>query len=767
MMNENYEVLDFYTIKETVSRYCSFNGGKQRILELEPRFSKLYVNVELARAKEALQCTISYGEMPFTGIRDITKLVMMAQKGMVLSPLELLWVASHNTCVRSCIQYIQKVECKVEYLSELTSSLSTFDKMQREIERCISQGNEVNDSASSTLSSLRKQIARVQADMDKVLQQYMRSHSAELMDTISATRNDRKVVLVKNSYKNQMDGIQYGDSASGLATYVEPGCMIPYNNQLQSLRQKEQVEIERILRELTALVEEDADALLANMETLSILDEVFAKARYGKEMDGCIASINEEDILYLKDARHPLIAKDQVVKNTYRMVPPYKTLLITGPNTGGKTVSLKTMGLFVIMTMSGMPIPCSEATIPMYDKVFVDIGDQQSIEQSLSTFSGHISSLANIFKKATTKSLVILDELCSGTDPKEGENLAIASLEYFRQKGIYVIASTHYSKLKTYGKQHDDILLASVAFDMEKLQPTYQYKEGYTGQSNAFDIALRYGFIPSIIERAKELKGEDVTLEDQLLEKLDRQLMENEQLKEKLQVELAEANKAKEAWIVKQEQFMRQEDELLNKAKEKANRIVEETQDEAKELIDELKQMSEYKMHETIALMKKIDDLSQMDEEEEYVDEEINVGDTVRVVKTNYLAEVLSIDKKQVMVLCNGIRMKVSKDGLRKEHVKKVKKEKSTVYVNKQKSFSIECNLIGMRVEEAMRELHKYLDDALLMNVSFVRIIHGHGTGALRKAVWDMLKKNKNIKSYRLGGPGEGGSGATVVVFRE
>ena len=217
---------------------------------------------------------------------------MMAQKGMVLSPLELLWVASHNTCVRSCIQYIQKVECKVEYLSELTSSLSTFDKMQREIERCISQGNEVNDSASSTLSSLRKQIARVQADMDKVLQQYMRSHSAELMDTISATRNDRKVVLVKNSYKNQMDGIQYGDSASGLATYVEPGCMIPYNNQLQSLRQKEQVEIERILRELTALVEEHADALLANMETLSILDEVFAKARYGKEMDGCIASIN-------------------------------------------------------------------------------------------------------------------------------------------------------------------------------------------------------------------------------------------------------------------------------------------------------------------------------------------------------------------------------------------------------------------------------------------------------------------------------------------
>ena len=767
-MNSNYDVLDFNTIKEAVSRYCSFSGGKARILDLEPNFSKLYVNLELARSKEALQCTVSYGEMPFTGIRDITRQVQMAQKGMVLSPLELLWVASHNTCVKSCIQYLQKVECKVEYLKELTSSFSVFDKMQNEIERCISQGNEVNDSASATLSSLRKQISKVQADMDRVLQQYMRNHSAELMDNISAMRNDRKVVLVKNSYKNQMDGIQYGDSASGLATYVEPGCMIPYNNQLQSLRQKEQIEIERILRELTGLVDDHGDALLANMETLCILDALFAKARYGKEMDGCIADLNDEGILYLKDARHPLIAKDKVVKNTYRMVPPYKALLITGPNTGGKTVSLKTMGLFVIMTMSGMPIPCLEAKIPMYDRVFVDIGDQQSIEQSLSTFSGHISSLARIFENATTKSLVILDELCSGTDPKEGENLAIAILEYFRSKGIYVIASTHYSKLKAYGKQHDDILLASVAFDMEKLQPTYQYKEGYTGQSNAFDIALRYGFIPSIIERAKELKSEDVTTEDTLLEKLDRQLMEVDQLKERLSKELDSAAKQKESWILKQEQFMKQEDELLLKAKEKANRIVEETQEEAKELIEELKQKSEYKMHETIAIMGQINDLAQIEEsEEEFIDEEINVGDTVRMIQTNYLAEVLSIEKKQVMVLCNGIRMKVKRDALRKEHVKKVKKEKSTVYVNKHKSFSIECNLIGMRVEEASNELHKYLDDALLMNVSFVRIIHGHGTGALRKMVWDMLKKNKHIKSYRLGGPGEGGSGATVVVFRE
>ena len=767
-MNSNYEVLDFLTIKETVSRYCSFSGGKQRILELEPKFSKLYVELELQRAKEALQCTISYGEMPFTGIRDITKLVLMAQKGMVLSPMELLWVSSHNTCVHSCIQYIKKVECEVTYLQELTSSLSVFDRMQREIERCISQGNEVNDSASSTLSGIRKQISKVQAEMDRVLQQYMRSHSSQLMENISATRNDRRVVLVKNTYKNQMDGIQYGDSASGLAVYVEPGCMIPYNNQLQSLRQKEQLEVERILRELSGLVEQEADGLLANMETLGILDAVFAKARYGKEMDGCIASLNEEGILYLKDARHPLIAKDKVVKNTYRMVPPYKTLLITGPNTGGKTVSLKTMGLFVIMTMSGMPIPCTEAQIPMYDQVFVDIGDQQSIEQSLSTFSGHISSLAHIFEQATTKSLVILDELCSGTDPKEGENLAIAILEYFRSQSIYVIASTHYSKLKAYGKEHEDILLASVAFDMEKLQPTYQYKEGYTGQSNAFDIALRYGFVPSIIERAKELKSEDVTLQDTLLEKLDRQLMENDQLQEKLRNELAVAQKEKESWISKQEQFMKQEDLLLEKAKEKANRIVEETQEEAKEIIEELKAKQEYKMHETIALMSKIEDLAQEDEEEvSFEDEEIQVGDTVRVLKTNYLAEVLSIDKKQVMVLCNGIRMKVAKDGLRKEHVKKIKKEKSSVYVNKHKSFSIECNLIGMRVEEAMIELHKYLDDALLMNVSFVRIIHGHGTGALRKAVWEQLKKNKNIKSYRLGGASEGGSGATVVVFRE
>ncbi|MDD6467873.1 MAG: endonuclease MutS2 [Erysipelotrichaceae bacterium] len=766
-MKNPYDVLDYQVIKETVSHYCSFSGGKQRIMNLEPVFSKLSVMRELKRSKEALTCTIAYGAMPFVGIHDITPLVYLAQKGGVLSPQELLTVAMHNTCVHSCIQYCKKVEAPIEALNELTSSLVTFDSMQQEIERCISQGYEVNDSASSALRSIRNTIRQVSSQMDQVLQQYIRSHSSQLMDHISATRNDRRVVLVKNSYKNQMDGIQYGDSASGQAVYVEPGCLIPYNNQLQSLRQKEQTEIERILRMLSGIIQEKADALLANMETLAILDSLFAKARYGKEMDGCIASINEDEILCIKGARHPLIAKDQVVKNTYRMMPPHKMLLITGPNTGGKTVSLKTIGLFVIMTMSGIPVPCDEATIPLYDQLFVDIGDQQSIEQSLSTFSGHISSLAKIFQKATTKSLVILDELCSGTDPKEGENLAIAILEFFRSHSIYVIASTHYSKLKTYGKQHDDVLLASVAFDMEKLQPTYQYKEGFTGQSNAFDIALRYGFDPAIIQRARELKKEDVSDQELLVEKLDQQLAKNEQLQQQLAEELQKAKDEKERWIAKQEEFMRKEDAMLEAARMKANQIVEQTQIEAEEIIEELKQKDSYKMHETIALTTQLQNLIEEEPMEEYVDPTIEVGDTVRVIQTDYLAEVLAIDKKQVLISCNGIRMKVSKEGLRKETKKKVKKEKSSVYVNKHKSFSTECNLIGMRVEEAMIELNKYLDDALLMNVAFVRIIHGHGTGALRKAVWQTLKQNKHVKSYRLGGASEGGSGATIVVFRE
>ena len=763
-----YETLEFPVIREIIAEYCAFSGGKELILNATPSFMKLIVRQELARMQEALSCTISYGEMSFPGIRDISEAVTRAQKGGVLTCTELLWIVAHNNCVHNCVSYLKNVETPVEMLTELVSSLVTFDEIEKRISSCISSSAEVKDTASSTLSSLRKSIAKTGSGIDNTLQKFIQQNGGILMDTISATRNDRSVVLVKSAYKNQVDGIQYGESASGAAVYIEPACMISLNNELQSLYHKLQLEIERILRELSELVSNSGDALLANMETLAILDSLFAKARFGKETNGCVAKLSEDESLSIIKARHPLIDKNKVISNSYHLQNPHRILLITGPNTGGKTVTLKTIGLFVIMSFSGMPICCDEASIPMYDNVFVDIGDQQSIEQSLSTFSGHIASLASIFKQATTKSLVILDELCSGTDPKEGENLAIAILEYFRKKSIFVIASTHYSKLKTYGKQHEDILLSSVTFDMEKLMPTYRYKEGVTGQSNAFDIALRYGFVPEIIAKARELKSEDVTDQEILIETLDKQAMANEQLNEQLQERLSQVENELESLRQQQEVLKNEEDKILQQAKEQANSIVEEASIKTEEIIDELKKKENYRMHEVIEITSKLNNIGYEDEKEnEVIDTNYKVGDTVKIIKTDYLGEIISLDKKQALVLTNGIRMKVKLDGIRKETKKKIKKEQSSVFVSKSKSVALECNLIGKRVEEGMIELSKYLDDAILMNLPTVRIVHGHGTGAMRKAVWDYLKKNKHVKDFHYGSAYEGGNGATVVVLRE
>ncbi|MCF0112184.1 MAG: endonuclease MutS2 [Erysipelotrichaceae bacterium] len=766
----NQDVLELKTIQQIITRYCSFQGGVDLVLEEVPSFSRLVVKTRLDRMKEALACTYRYGSMPFYGVKEIRPAILIASKQGILTCEELLNVADHESCVQGCISYLNGCECEKEHLTDLTDSLVAHPKITQRIRLCIANSHEVSDSASPKLASLRKQIRSVLSSMDSTLANYIRSHSAYLQDTISATRNDRAVVLVKNTYKNQLEGIQYGESASGLAAYMEPSCMIPLNNQLQSLRQKEEQEIERILKELTELVGEQADSYLANMETLALLDMLFAKAQYGRETEGCVAGLSEDDTLFLRSARHPLISKKTVVANTYRIVPPYTTLLITGPNTGGKTVSLKTMGLFVLMTYCGIPVGCLEATVPMYDNVFVDIGDSQSIEQSLSTFSGHIANLSEIFKNATRKSLVILDELCSGTDPKEGENLAIAILEALRNRKIFVIASTHYSKLKAYGKQHEDILLASVEFDMELLQPTYRYLEGFTGQSNAFDIALRYGFEKDIIDHAKQLKKEDATRQDELLELLEQQSIRQQQYLDQLAEKNMQVQKAQEALQKKQQEFMDQEDALLQQAKDKAELYLEEVRQQASEILDDLKMRQSIKMHEAIEVMHELNDLSEVEEEEETeIDTTIKQGDTVRVLKTNYLAEVLSISSKSATVLCNGLRMKVDLDGLKKETKKKPepKKKESVRYTHNRSSFSIECNLIGMRVEEAMVVLSKYMDDAILANVSFVRIIHGHGTGALRKAVWDYLKRCKGVKGYRLGGMSEGGTGATVVMLKE
>jgi len=766
-MRNIYAPLQYKEVKDLIIKHCSFSLGAQIIEELRPSNNKLAVKLANERLKEALGMVISYGPMPFGGIYDVTNEVELAKRNATLQPFELVRIAQQAAGIEAIFRYIKGCNTEKDHIADLVSSLTSFSSTANEINKCINYAGEIYDNASSELAAIRRKIKTLEKNIANKMQEYVSKNSSYLQDNIIAERNGRSVILVKNSYKNTIEGLQYGSSASGGATYVEPSLFISMNNDLQSAINDEKQEIQRILYRLSQLVKKDGDGYLANVETLGLLDSFFARAAYGKEVNGTVGQMGTTDFI-IKNARHPLIDSRKVVANSYHIISPVKTILITGPNTGGKTVSLKIFGLFALMYLSGMPLPCDEAIVPLFDHVYYDIGDGQSIEDDLSTFSSHISNIAYICKHATEKSLVIMDELGSATDPVEGQALASAVLDYFRSKNIYVVATTHFSKLKAYAKQYNDIMVASVEFDQKNLKPTYRYIENSIGSSNAIEIAKRYGIADSIINSAYQFKSQQQSVDDLMIEKLQAQLelaqQQNEKLKEmekQLADQIDQLNKDKEKLVADKE-------EIINKAKEEAFEIVIEAQAKSEELIEELKKQKSYNINEVAKIKHSFKNIvEEADTENDLPDEEIKVGDYVRISVTNQKGEIISMDKKNAVVLCDGLKIKASLPSLVKTVKPVVKQVKTKTRIVKNSNFSIELNLIGMRVEEAMLELDKYLDSAVLANVPFVRIVHGMGTGALRKAVWEKLKKFKLAKRYEFGGPSEGGSGATIVYFRD
>ena len=769
-MTERFSGLQFAEVKRQITRFCSFSLGITNIEEAQPSFYRLPVVTELKRVEQAIQCTYKYGSMPFGGITDISYPVSLALKDSSLTPLDLLSVADHSYAVKNIKSYIKNCENEKDALLELTDTLETMEKTADEITRCISRSGEINDNASAELSRIRKQIVRTQAMITSKLAEFIQKNGQYLQEDIVATRNGRNVVLIKNTYKNSVAGLQYGTSASGAATYIEPAVIVTLNNDLSMIKEAEGREIARILFNLSQLVKSDGRRYLSNNETLGLLDAVFAKAQWAKANDAIVANTSSNMDLIIEKGRHPLIDPSKVVENSYHIIDPIRTVLITGPNTGGKTVSLKLIGLFTVMHLSGMPLPCREASIPLYDNVFYDIGDNQSIQEDLSTFSAHIKKLAWICRKATNKSLVIVDELGSGTDPVEGQALASAVLEYFRKKQVYTVATTHYAKLKAYGQQYDDILMASVEFDHHRMKPTYRYLENTVGQSNALDIAQRYGFSQEIIDDALRFKEAQQAPEDVVLENLQKQLETAVQEREYLESQINALEKDREEFEKEKEKFARSKQDELDEARLKAHQIIEEAREDAEEIIEELKQQNSYDLNKVAQLKHQLTQLAQEEEEEfnDYDDRNFAVGDYVRITITNQTGEIISLDRKNATILCNGIRIKSSLDNLVKTERPKKKKEVSVRnQAARNVSFKVELNLIGMTVEEAMPVLDKFMDNALLAKAPFVRIVHGMGTGALRKAVWDRLKKYNFIAKYEFAPSAQGGSGATIVTLKE
>ena len=766
-MENNVQALEFDLVKQDICRYASFSLGAAQIRQAGMIDSPLYLKRELRRVEEALHACVRYGKMPFGGIRDIQESVEAAEKGYLLTCQQYREIAE---TIRGCVgisQYLQQFpKDEVIELNELVSSLSLNVKLASEIERCISINYEVYDHASPQLAGIRRKIRQIESDCSASVAQFIQNNASKLMDTITTQRNDRVCVLVKISEKNSIKGFIHGESASGATAYVEPECLIVLNNKLSSAKSEEQNEIKRILQQLSLLVKAESAALLGNCETLGILDSLFARGEWAKVNHGCVAVLNEQRQLVLKNARHPLIDPQKVVSNTYRLNTPKRMMLITGSNTGGKTVTLKTIGLFALMSMSGFSILCDEAQLPIFDHIFVDIGDEQSIEQSLSTFSAHLSKLARICDEASEHSLVLMDELGSGTDPKEGEALALAILQHLKDLKSTCIATTHYSALKIECAKWDEVLLSSVEFDVENLRPTYRFIEGLSGSSYAFEIARKFGLSSSILKEAMQFKENVKSNEEKMIEKVDELLNENYQLKEKLLAERSQLEEERTKFMLQREKFEKERQKVYEQAQQKAEQIILEAQEEAESVIRELKALgSDAKNHELLQVKKKlvVKEVEQPPISDDY---EYSVGDHVKLVKYNYIGVIEEINGNQLQVLANGIKMKVKKSDCLPVQKPKQKKQKVSYTKTLRSAFSMECNVIGERVNDALAIIDKYLDNAILANVSVVRLVHGVGTGALRNAIHTYLKKHPKVAEFRLGGQGEGGMGATVVTLK-
>lgn len=772
-MNNINERLEFNKIKEILYTFTASTLGKQLVDELEMYNDKQTLLYQLELTKEAYQLVFSYGAVPLGGVSDISNYVQKATMDGVLYPQDLLAVARNIEAVRSIKNYCDENELDTINFNELVKKLTPVTSLLQDILRCVNYDGTILDNASSELYGIRKRIRQIEASIHVKMEQLAISQKDYLSEAIVTTRNDRFVLPVKSASKGNVRGIIHAESASSKTSYIEPESIVLINNQLTEERHREIEEIERILFELSQSVKANALSLKYNQEILQILDFMFAKGKYATNIDGVIATIDfEYKGIELKQARHPLIEVDKVVANDIEIVDPYEMLLITGSNTGGKTVALKTVGLLSIMALSGLAVPAVSATIPFYDQVFCDLGDEQSIEQSLSTFSSHMKRIISILDRVTTNSLVLIDEIGSGTDPREGECLAQAILDELHEFHCHTIASTHYSGLKKYAQEKEYVIFASVEFDLELMRPTYRLLSGLIGQSYAFEISTRLGLKSKIVEKARKIKEDAMSEEDRLLETLETELENNRQLQERLEASIVDNNKIERELNHKIRQFENNKEKMMQDAKTEANKYIEESKQLVQVVLDELKQNSyEVKPHVVIDAKHQLDKLKVVDEKtislsndnRDYV-----VGDRVKILSLGREGSIAAVNKNGTLsVSLGGLKMQLKKEEV--EFIGKVLKQKtksnSRSVIKTNTSGSYEVNVIGLRYEEAMRIVDKFLDDALLNHYPHVRVVHGMGTGVLRKGVRKMIERNKSVKSFRDGGPTEGGLGATVVFF--
>jgi DNA mismatch repair protein MutS2 len=785
MQQRVLKVLEFEKVKEQLLAFVASTLGQDKVRDLIPSTNFEEVVKWQEETDEAAKVFRLKGNVPLSGIFNIRPHVKRSAIGGILSPGELTQVASTIRVSRQMKRFIEDMvddQIELPILSQYVSKIIVLADLEEKIRNAIDESGEVIDSASDTLRHLRHQLRSNESRVREKLESMIRSSNAQKMlsDSIVTIRNDRYVIPVKQEYRSHYGGIIHDQSSSGQTLFIEPQAIVQLNNQLQEIRVKEQLEIERILAELSAYVAEFEQELLTIVYVLAELDFMFSKARFAHKIKASKPLVNQDGIIALYKARHPLIPKEEVVANDVMLGKDFTTIVITGPNTGGKTVTLKTVGLCVLMAQAGLQIPALDGSeIAIFDSVYADIGDEQSIEQSLSTFSSHMVNIVDILKKVDFNSLVLFDELGAGTDPQEGAALAISILDEVYKRGARVIATTHYPELKAYGYNRPGVVNASVEFDVETLSPTYKLLIGVPGRSNAFEISKRLGLSDHVIENARNQISADTNQIENMIASLEKSRREAENDRLEANDYLKNAEKLHKDIQNQMIAFYDQKDSIVEKAQEKATEIVEKAKAESEYIIRELRKLrieknAEVKEHELIEARKRLEEATPKVKKSSsslQTKKKIHTftpGDEVKVLTFDQKGTLLEQTSDKEWVVQIGIlKMKVNEKDL--EYVNTPKpKEIKPVAVVKGKDFhvSLELDLRGERYENALMRVEKYIDDALLAGYPRVSIIHGKGTGALRQGVTEYLKNHRSVKRARFGDAGEGGIGVTIVEFK-
>nr|WP_279663447.1 endonuclease MutS2 [Ectobacillus ponti] len=759
--------------------------GRDRVRQLMPSTDYEEVVRLQDTTDEAATVIRLRGNVPLGGVFDIRPSVKRSKIGSVLSPHELLDISTTLYASRQIKRFLEDLAengPELPILLSYVERIMELNRLERSINNCIGDGGEVLDGASDKLRTIRTQIRTAESRIREKLEGMVRSSNASKMlsDAIITIRNDRYVIPVKQEYRNVYGGIVHDQSASGQTLFIEPQVVVDLNNTLQEARAREKQEIERILQMLSGEVAEDADVILENVEVLAELDFIFAKAHYGKRIKGTKPALNNERFMRLLKARHPLIDPQVVVPNDIVLGGDFTTIVITGPNTGGKTVTLKTIGICVLMAQSGLQLPVQDGSeIGVFASVFADIGDEQSIEQSLSTFSSHMVNIVDILEKADFESLVLFDELGAGTDPQEGAALAISILDEVYHRGARVVATTHYPELKAYGYNREKVINASVEFDVDTLSPTYRLLLGVPGRSNAFEISKRLGLSERVITRARGHVSTETNTVENMIAKLEESKRNAEQEWEEAQDLRKTAEKLHKDLQRQILEFNEQRDEMLLKAQLEAEKKVEESKKEAESIIRELRhlrkeQLANVKEHELIEARARLEGTApklvnkQKEQPKAKQQRTLKPGDEVKVLTFGQKGQLLEKSGDNEWHVQIGIlKMKVKEENM--EYLSSPKQtEKKALAAVKGKDYQVklELDLRGERYEDAMLRVEKYIDDALLAGYPRISIIHGKGTGALRQGVQEYLKKHRHVKSYRYGDMGEGGLGVTVVELK-